>query len=320
MFSFEEIVPRFSPRVGALLQSGHAHRHPDKTCTRADLERLLTERRLPVYEPVLRFEEVYGGIFIEGAGTGDDLQLGSFWRLSELAPDSGSAWCEQDGEVMVTIGTVYNELCMGRRGEVCLVGMDDSVIEAGTSFEKYLEEHAMRFWLPRWCSTFLRVDIRPALGDTFAKMLRLNLMAEVSDSLNSWWQGEEYIMAEHRGRNDARRGRSYVWARSLDGLGAAIRMASTLQSIDIGVVARDQRSAVIRGAEKDQIVVPGEPASASAGALRLPYESSDPQFSGFVELREEPGSIRIEQYRYLQGKLVGWDSFSEGDRVSRSIA
>jgi hypothetical protein len=162
----------------------------------------ITRAGLPVFEPIVAFQEHYGGIEYavrgEAIGFSFDLFEGfdpkEPWEFNALQDAQGYWGFHCGDEAWAPFW-----FSIRQDGAVCVDGTDDVLMAIATSVEKYIESDAIRDGLldlqPTWWELFFHTADYRALDSVFAQGRQIVNVA--SDACTTWWADERSRIVRH---------------------------------------------------------------------------------------------------------------------------
>lgn len=161
--------------------------HPAHMMERSSIVAALEHAGLPVFEPVVAFQQEFGGITFRVRGNRGKNYLGLFQTgFSSFTPDGQHYYFE-----CFTHGTAQFHFYLGEDGTMYVDGGFPAPLAIASSIEKYLESEAVVNELIdlsfQWWSPLEEVE----QDDTrLRKHLDLPIIAEASDAYTTWWGNE----------------------------------------------------------------------------------------------------------------------------------
>ena len=163
--------------------------HPAHMMERSSIVAALEQAGLPVFEPVVTFQQHFGGITYRVNGRSGRRSLGLFQpEIFGFTPDGQRYYFE-----CFTHGTAPMGFYLGKDGTMYVDEHFSSPVAIASSIEKYLESEALVNELIdlsfKWWSPLGEV----AQDDTrLRKRLDLPVLAPASDAYTTWW-GDAHI-------------------------------------------------------------------------------------------------------------------------------
>lgn len=163
--------------------------HPAQMMERSSIVAALEQAGLPVFEPIVAFQQRFGGITYRVKGRRGKSLLGLFQpELYGFTPDSRRYYFK-----CYTHGIAQLGFYLGQDGTMYVDERFSAPVAIASSIEKYLESEALVNELIdlsfKWWSPLGQV----AQDDTrLRKWLDLPILARASDAYTTWW-GNEHI-------------------------------------------------------------------------------------------------------------------------------
>ena len=157
---------------------------PAQMMERSSIAAALEQAGLPVFEPVVAFQQNFGGITYRVNGCRGKMSLGLFQpEIFGFTPDGQHYYFE-----CFTHGTAQMGFYLGKDGTMYVNEHFSSPVAIASSIEKYLESEALINELIdlsfKWWSPLGEV----AQDDTrLRKRLDLPIIAQASDAYTTWW-------------------------------------------------------------------------------------------------------------------------------------
>ena len=167
-------------------------RDSSRTCSPAELARILQERGLPVFESILEFEQKWGGVPVAPDKGG---HYGTFASLPFYDSPWGRMRAEDlpahDGRPLlpITIGNT-SSFWMDREGVIYFVDLDvGECFPDASSSVVFFEQGALWGAKDRTAESSYRMTIRGRLGERVSAALELRRHALATDQYSGWWFG-----------------------------------------------------------------------------------------------------------------------------------
>lgn len=220
--SVAAFAQRLSPRARAALPRWEWAWHPERRSSHEELQRDLARNGIPEWPFLWPLEEAFGGVEVRLAG----------WDLSfGIYPEA--PWLKRAGLVdehgqgrFVALGDWGNDILVAdAEGRVYVLEESGALTATDSSFESFLEHHAMSMSFADWSPNAFEVHFTPkATGSALAEQLGVPLVVEASNAFHRWWQNDSLTLFEW-GEEDSR---GALWSKNLTDLARAVDDAARL--------------------------------------------------------------------------------------------
>jgi len=225
--SVATFAQRLSPRVRAALPRWEWTWHPERRSSHEELQCDLAKNGFPEWPFLWPLEEAFGGAVVELGG----------WQLSfGIAADhpyfERANLVDEHGQSrLVTLGDWGNDILVAdAEGRVYVLEESGALTANDSSFESFLEHHAMSMSFVDWSPLVFEVYFTPKVTATaLAEQLGVPAVVEASDACHRWWQDDALTLFEW-GEQDLR---GVIWSKTLTELvkaiDAAVQICPTLK-------------------------------------------------------------------------------------------
>jgi hypothetical protein len=310
--SVATFAQRLSQRVRAALPRWEWTWHPERRSSHEELQRDLAKNGIPEWPFLWPLEEAFGGVEVRLAGW--DLSFGVFPDAPALKQAN---LLDQHGQSrFVALGDWGNDILVGdQEGRVYVLEESGVLTPSDSSFESFLEHHAMSMSFIDWCPTAFTLHVVPTnVAALLAEIRSVPPVIEASNEFHRWWRNDSLTLFEWGalGEQDPR---GAIWSKTLTDLVEAIDHAARLcPTMELQPIpSYDDAHKEILSIEEVRARAPGvESLRARAGARRFPLIGRPSKFpgkppsTGDVWISGEGDTLRIDVLEQREGDVVNY--------------
>lgn len=300
---------RLSPRLRAALPHWEWTWHPEWRFPREELQRRLAEKGIPEWPFLWPLDEAFAGAQLELAGW--ELTFGIAAGLPYVKRER--LVDEHDQIRLVPIADYGNDILVAdAEGRVYVLEESGALTASDSSFESFLEHHAMSMSFVDWSPITFEAHFTPKETATaLAEHLGVPPVIEASDAHHRWWRDNTLTLFEW-GEQDPR---GALWSKTLTdlvkGIDAAAHLCPTLK-IKPNPSYDDEHVEILAVEEIRARAPAASTLAARPGARRVELigepslHKGKPPSTGDVWISGEGETLRIDVLERREGEVVNY--------------